>query len=77
MFSRVRCSLGSIRISLADTPRQMGPSVLHQVLGRSSSRLVRREILQPAVCQPGVAIEENQPGSIGALARTSTEEGVR
>ena len=28
-------------------------------------------------CQPGVAISLNQSGSIGALARTSTDEGVR
>lgn len=28
-------------------------------------------------CQPGVAIPANQSASIGALARTSTEEGVR
>ena len=28
-------------------------------------------------CQPGVAIPANQSGSIGALARTSTDEGVR
>jgi hypothetical protein len=28
-------------------------------------------------CQPGVAISANQSGSVGALARTSTELGVR
>ena len=28
-------------------------------------------------CQPGVAIPANHSGSIGALARTSTEDGVR
>ena len=28
-------------------------------------------------CQPGVAISANHSGSVGALSRTSTDDGVR
>ena len=61
----------------ADAARQVGPAVLHQVFLAVPPAWFAVKFSSQRCCQPGEAMEENQPGSIGALARTSTDEGVR